>query len=266
MVEPVELGEAKLLFLDIETVPMLLRSFTLYPKGGFQPESIYRDWYISCACWRWAHKKQIESVAVDPDAAGRYQREGGDPPDAEVTKKLGALLHEADIVVAHNGDGFDLPMIRARMIVRGHLPHAPVRTVDTLKQCRRHFRFPSNKLSYVARALGVEEKMATEKGLWERVAAGDAKALRKMVAYCRGDIRVLEAVYHRLLPFMTSHPNLGMYHEDPTVRCPNCGSDELTRKGWRTTDSRRYRRYRCRSCGKYPSARLLNDMPPILRD
>ncbi len=61
----------------------------------------------------------------------------------KLIRSMMALFEEADIVVAHNGDKFDIKWIMGRALLLGMPPPAPFRTVDTLKICRSRFRLTS---------------------------------------------------------------------------------------------------------------------------
>ena len=63
--------------------------------------------------------------------------------DKRVLQSIWKLLDEADIVIGHNGDRFDLRKLNARFIDNDINPPSPFRTIDTLKVARREFAFVS---------------------------------------------------------------------------------------------------------------------------
>ena len=66
---------------------------------------------------------------------------------------------------------------------------------STLKLSRSKFKFNSNKLDYIAKYLGMGEKIKTEFGLWKDIVLNkDKDAMAKMVKYCQQDVRLLEKV------------------------------------------------------------------------
>lgn len=233
----------KILFWDIETAPMLVEVFSLKPR--YIPfENIVEDWFMLCAAWKWLGDDRVYS-----------QRIKAPHEDRALTKKLLNVVAGADIVVAHNGDAFDTKKLNARGIFHG-LPMIPdIPSVDTLKAARKRFKFSSNRLDYLAQHLGVGKKQETSRGLWHRARKCEPKAMKEMQEYNREDVRVLERVYLKLRSSMTNHPNVGLLHDDPHFRCPNCGSTNVIRlkKPYRTR-TRRYQRYKCAECGASPRA------------
>lgn len=53
----------------------------------------------------------------------------------EVAPKIVKIMQATKVIVAHNGDGFDMPFIASELI-RAKLPVPNVKTVDTMLQCR----------------------------------------------------------------------------------------------------------------------------------
>jgi DNA polymerase III epsilon subunit-like protein len=56
-----------------------------------------------------------------------------EPTNFDVVKKLHGLLNQADIVIGHNSDKFDLKKVAARCIYHGLKPISPVKTIDNLE-------------------------------------------------------------------------------------------------------------------------------------
>jgi hypothetical protein len=69
-----------------------------------------------------------------------------------------------------------------------------------------------------------------------------------MVTYCANDVRLLEKVYKRMLPFMNGHPNRN-YYDETTGSCPKCGSKELQKRGFSFKIGGKVQRYQCTRCG-----------------
>ena len=171
----------------------------------------------------------------------------GDEDDYKLVKELWDLLDKAEIVIAQNGDAFDLKKINARFIYHNLPPPSPYRTIDTLKVARRYFAFSSNKLDHLGATLGLGRKLEHEGfPLWRRCMMGDRKAWGKMKAYNKQDVLLLEKVYYRLLPWIKNHPNMGMYSD--VTSCPKCGSRSLQRRGIVTTNTSKYHRIQCQDC------------------
>lgn len=227
------------LLWDVETSHMIAATFQLRDID-LQPDNIIQDWYIICAAWKFLDEDKVYTVSVSSK----------DPSnDYGVVKFLLEVLSQSDCLIAHNGDAFDLKKLNTRAIYHGFKPLPPLRTIDTLKVARRYFKFSSNRLDYLGKFLGVGEKQATSPGLWMRVLKGDFGAIREMVQYNKQDVRLLEKVYLKLRPYMTSHPNEGIGLGVPA--CRNCGSVHIKRNGHKYTLTGKIQRLTCVDCGAW---------------
>lgn len=170
-----------------------------------------------------------------------------------MVKTLHKLLDEADVVVHYNGTKFDIPILNQEFLLHDLPPASPVKQVDLLKTVRSKFRFPSNKLSYVSQKLGLGDKLE-HKGfaLWEGCMANDPASWETMEAYNKQDVKLLEDLYDVLRPWIKSHPNHNLHLDsDSDHLCPNCGSENLKKRGYAYTSSRKYQRYVCGDCGTW---------------
>jgi rubredoxin len=85
---------------------------------------------------------------------------------------------------------------------------------------------------------------------------GVKSAWNLMKKYSKKDTILLYDVYEKIKPWITSGVNMGMLvSEGDEAVCPACGSDQLQKRGFATTNSGKYQRYQCKNCGKYPRAR-----------
>jgi hypothetical protein len=176
-----------------------------------------------------------------------------------VAKKLLDLLDEADIVIAHNGDRFDMRKANARFVYHNLGPVSPVKQIDTLKSARRYFMFNSNKLDNLGKHLGVGAKVDTGGfATWAGCMRGDMKAWKTMTKYAKQDVDLLRNVYMKLRPWMANHPNLNVYSGESC--CPTCGSDDLQRRGQRYTQVATYQQWYCNSCGAWSRTRMVEDV------
>lgn len=181
-----------------------------------------------------------------------YDTAKGKKTDEECLQTLWTLLDEADVVVAHNGERFDVPKINARFLKYGLTPPSPYKQIDTLKVAKRNFRLTSNRLDYIAKFLGFEGKMETGgMELWIDCMNGVAAAWDKMLDYNIKDVDILEWVYMELRPWIHNHPNVALYDDDETPRCPACGSVHIHYRGYAYTPVGKYQRYVCTDCGKW---------------
>ncbi len=241
---------AKLLFIDIETSPILLTSWALRPPHA-SAVYVVRDTYILMASWKWGHEKTVKTAAL-PDFPG-YKRNRHD--DSALCVTLRDLLDEADIVVAHNGDAFDIKKINSRLITNGLKPPSPFKTIDTLKAARKAFKFDSNKLDNIGRYLNEGRKIPnTGAALWRGcVEDGDPKAWNAMRRYCKQDTELLVRVYERIKPWMPNHPDMRLYRD--SVGCPTCESTNVQRRGVMVKLTTKRHRFHCQDCGHWFSGK-----------
>ena len=168
----------------------------------------------------------------------------------KMIRQLHKLLSEADAVCTYNGQSFDNKMLNAELVRLGLKPLPPTKQIDLYKTVKKNFRFPSNKLDYVAQALGIGQKVKHEGfGLWVRCLEGDPKAWKTLKRYNVGDVHLLEKLYYKLQGWITNHPSHSLEQEDHV--CPNCGSHKLQHRGYQTTKVARYKRLQCQGCGAW---------------
>lgn len=237
----------KILFWDLETSLCKLLNFSLWDPTPM--DNIVEDWFIICGAWKESESENVSAVSVmDGHGAKKPYSD-----DYHVVKTLRDNLENADILVAHNGDKFDWKKLQTRILFHGLPPLPKIKTIDTLKIAKREFKFTSNRLDYLAKFLGVDQKMSTSKGLWLRAMQGDRAALKEMVLYNKQDVIVLEKVFDKLRPYAKEMPHIGVYFDDNLARdnCPRCGSLHLEKRGFYTTKVGRYQRFQCTSCGSW---------------
>jgi len=169
------------------------------------------------------------------------------------------LLYDADAVVHYNGSRFDMPTLNREFLLSGGQPPAPYHNIDLLSTARRHFRFPSNKLDYISKELGIGQKIAHRgMDLWTGCMNGDKDCQKEMKEYNIQDVVLLEDLYEKLKPWITNHPNVNLYNGQGDLEaCPNCGSVHLHKRGTATTKVMAYQRYHCQDCGKWSRSKTL---------
>jgi RNase P subunit RPR2 len=91
--------------------------------------------------------------------------------------------------------------------------------------------------------------------------AGDEKAWRMMKKYNCQDVKLLEKVYLKLLPWIHNHPNMNLFNRADRPVCTNCGSHHLQSRGYSRTKTQVYRRWQCTDCGKWQRGKV-NDTTP----
>lgn len=241
-------SKPKILIFDIETSPVIATTWDLYPKA-LSIDNILKDWYLVSAAWKWVGEKTVHSVcSIKPH------------DDKRTVKTLRDIIAQADIIVGHNSDRFDLKKLNSRIITHGLSPLPHVATVDTVKEVRRVAMFTSHKLDYLSKVLTGKRKVHVDYQLWLDVLAGSKKALSKMVEYNKVDVIRTEELYIHLLPYMKNHPHVGvMKGKDRRLSCNKCGSIDIKRNGIRITAAGlRKQEIQCQSCGSYHRIPLVN--------
>jgi len=257
--KPVFRGDhPRILFFDIETSPV--KAFvwqTQVWRASISDDKIISEWFMLSWAAKWIDETTVISDCLNSEEAIAEN-------DGRIIKSLWKMLDEADIVIAHNGDYFDVPNMNTRFIVHGLNPTSPYQTIDTYKVAKRQFGFTHNKLRSLANIFGIQTKLDTTFELWKDCIAGNKKALAYMEEYNRRDIDVLEAVYYKLRPWMVRHPNLGLYLENEEATCPKCGSINLKPVGHYYTSVSKFETLQCKDCGSLARKRL-NVYPKELR-
>lgn len=232
-----------LAFFDLETSPLLTHVWRAH-ENYVAPERLKHDTFLLSWALKFSGSPVVYSGRLTSNEA--WQRD-----DRRLVREIMSLLSQADYVVAHNGDNFDIPILNSRLFLHNEPPLGQVDTIDTLKLARRSFKLASNKLDYLASMLGLEGKHETGFELWERCYQGDPEALLQMDRYCRNDVRLLERVFERIKPYAKGLPRLLEPHEKGEVCCIYCGSYDLQRRGTRKTAAGTYPRYQCNECGRW---------------
>lgn len=223
-----------ILFIDIETTPNLAWTWGYYETDVLE---VVKEWEILSVACKYLTLKPIAFAGQD-----KFSEE-------EIVKFIWKQLDQADVVIAHNGDRFDIRKINAKFLKYGLTPPSPYKTVDTRTVAKRYFALNSNKLDYIGKYLNLGQKIHHEgMPLWFDCMEGKAEAWKTMRTYNVNDITLLEKIYLKLRPWIKNHPNLADY--DTAVVCPKCGeADDITSKGTRQSGILVKQRYVCKSCG-----------------
>jgi hypothetical protein len=241
---------AKVLILDIETAPISAYVWGIWNQN-IGTHQIQSDWF--CLTWaaKWLFEDKVYSGKIKPSEVLKQH-------DKRIIEGIWKLVNEADIVIAHNGEKFDMPRLNSRFILNGLNPPLPYQQIDTLKHIRRQFGFTSNKLDYVNKLLNLERKKETKFELWENCMRGNVSALSEMESYNVQDVRILEETYLLIRAWIKPHPNMGLFILDEKEhRCPNCGSNDLAAQGkMYYTTANAYELMRCSNCGASSRKRL----------
>jgi len=230
------------LFFDIETsyYELLIHAWQLKNfQRYFSWKDIVKEKEIICISYKWQYEDKVHTLDWSNG-------------EKEMLKAFIKIMGEADEVVGHNGNKFDIRFIRARCLFHGVLMFPNYRSLDTLTKSRSGFLFASNALDYLGRFTGVGGKMKHEgMELWDKTIAGDTEALDKMKRYCERDVIMLEDYYFVISPFITHNNNFAVLTGKPRWMCPECASNNVTMFRTYTTPMGIIRReMKCNDCKK----------------
>jgi DNA polymerase elongation subunit (family B) len=223
----------EILYVDLETTPVLGHVWRAYEDNLLD---IRKDFGLICFGYAW-NDEPVSIVSMSGNT------------EKQMVKKLWELFNAADVIVAQNGDRFDIKVSNALFIRHKLSPPAPYKTVDTLKLAKRYFRFTKNSLDYLSSALFGEKKIETNISLWFECMDGKKESIQKMEEYCANDVVLLRKLYYKLRAWHTGNPNQNLY-QGSTHKCPACGGD-TQKRGLMYTRVGKYQRHQCKSCGSW---------------
>lgn len=205
--------------------------------------------YVHMISYKWLDESKIYTISQTDFSL--FKKNIHD--DREVLKAFSKVIEEADMIVAHNGDSFDLRKLRGRLLLQGLPPIPHTKSIDTLKIARRLFKLDWNSLDYLAKKLGHPGKKETPKGLWRDCFFGDRKAFKIMASYNRQDISALEYIYKKLSPHVK---NINRKNDEEKCQNESCGSVQIQYRGYGTNKQGRYRKIQCLVCGSWASVKI----------
>ena len=227
----------KILLLDIESSPNTAHVWGLWQQN-VSINQLMESSYVLCYAAKWLGQKEILFDSVHQSRP------------KTMLKGIHGLLNDADAVVHYNGTKFDIPTLNKEFLLHRFNPPSPYKQIDLLRVVRSNFRFPSNKLDYVAQRLGLGKKHEHEgHELWVKCMNGDKDAWKRMEKYNIQDVVLLESLYSTLLPWVRNHPNHNLFLDGH--HCPNCASTNLQRRGNAISTTGAYQRYQCKDCGTW---------------
>ena len=239
-------GQPKILIFDIESAPVLGYVWRLWKTDVIE---VVEDWYLLSVAWQWYGDDEIHFARKSKQKAN----------DRALTKQLWDLFDEADILVAQNGDRFDIPKVTAKFIQYDLGMPSHYTTIDTLKMARKH-GFTSKSLDNLAKRLGIGKKLPHQgKNTWIGCIAEDEESWKIMEEYNKHDVWLLNAVWDRLAPYSDVKPNMQHWTESGSCVNPRCGSTNLMKRGFYRTHAAEYQQYQCKDCGKYARALIADD-------
>lgn len=230
---------ADLITLDIETAPH--KSYH------------WRNWQENIAPGQMIEPTYMLSYVVKVNGRKAVYKMHEDP---DFLSYLHDILQSADAIITYNGDKFDMLHVNREFIENGYPPLRPVPSIDLIKTVKGRFKFPSNRLDYVAGVLLGERKLETGGfDLWPAFINGDLKARRLMERYNKRDVNITWKLYKHLLPWIINHPYIAGDHDvddkGQMYECPCCGTKtaaEYKLNATRRTRCFVVRQVSCRSC------------------
>jgi predicted PolB exonuclease-like 3'-5' exonuclease len=237
----------RILILDFETSPAKGYFFGHIWETNIIEVIEYEQ--ILSVAWKWYGDKSVQVKGQD-DFKG-YK--GGILNDKELIKFFAPILDSADIIVAHNGDRFDLTVFNTRLLHHGFNPVSDNKSFDTKKLAKNKFHFPSNKLDDIADFLEIGRKVPhTGKNMWFGCEKGIKEDWRLMKKYNKQDVVLEDLVVKRIIPFM-KQVNDYIKARSSGYNCPNplCLSERITISKTRKVAGGYKQQYQCQDCGSY---------------
>lgn len=187
-IKKIEKNEGRILIYDIETSPNIGWFWRAGYKQNIQPNQILKERAVICVSYKWYGEDQVYNLNWDKDMNDKF-----------LIEQFVDVLNEADLIVAHNGDRFDIKWLRTRALYH-RIPMLPnYKQFDTLKVAKSKLYLNSNRLDYISKLLGFEGKISTTPDLWNKITIlNDRDAMKTMLEYCDEDVRQLEKVYNEL--------------------------------------------------------------------
>lgn len=248
----------KILIFDIETSPLKAYVWKRF-KENISLDQTISEWFMLAWSAKWLYSSEVLGEVLTPE-------EVKNEDDFRIVNKLWELINEADIVVSHNGNNFDIPRINSRFIINNLPPTKSFVSIDTCAIVKKQFGFSSNKLDALAEYFGFDHKLDTSFELWKKCMEGDDQSLKYMLTYNKRDVTLLEEVYLKLRPYIKNHPNCSNFSlEQNKMMCCNCAStdyEEIKDKFY-FTQVGKYKLYRCKNCGAVFRGRSNQNVAPL---
>jgi hypothetical protein len=243
--------ELKTLICDLEISYAIYYAFPSKKPQFLHSSQLKEYFFCPCAAWRWDHEATTQAISVLNNKT-RYRKSHKD--DYIIAKKLHDLFNEADIIVAHNGDAFDIKHANLMFAKHGLAPVKETKSVDTLKIARQRFSFAGNDLDHLCKFFKIPGK--TEKPDWIRLTEGYEDEIQKATEYCKNDVDSLYGVFKQIAPFIKKYPAMRKAMGGVS-ECDFCKSKHLQKRGF-GFDGNVYARIKCMSCGKEHKERVKN--------
>lgn len=207
----------KVLMYDIETSYNIVKSWRVGYQLNINPSDILHERAIICVSYKWLDEDTIYNITWDKNQCDKF-----------LIEQFIEVLNDADLIVGHNSDRFDLKWIKTRAIKHDLSMLIDYNQFDTLKVAKKKFLFNSNKLDYISEFLGFGNKIKTNMSLWDDIILRKSKeAMIEMVKYCDMDVELLEKVYKKLVSWEKPKTHLGVVQGKTKQTSPITGSNNI---------------------------------------
>jgi uncharacterized protein YprB with RNaseH-like and TPR domain/ribosomal protein S27AE len=125
--------------------------------------------------------------------------------EKRLLQSLLRTLKQFDLIYTFYGTNFDVPFLRTRCMYH-NLPFPEYRELlhrDVYYMVRSRMNLHRKRLESVAEFLGIEGKTRVDPAVWVAASFGDKAALKYILEHNIADVKVLEAVYERVEPFVS---------------------------------------------------------------
>ena len=197
---------------------------------GVRPE---KDSIIEIAAYEPESERTFErlinpGVSIPPEASAIHNITDSmvaeAPGFAEIGKAFAEFCGEDAVLIAHNGDGFDIPFLKCEFS-RNDLPYPEWKTIDTLKWARRYRPdLPRHALQFLRESYGFPANNAHR-------ALDDVIVLHQVFSAMIDDLSI-EQVYTLLnVPRRLRHMPFGKHQGKPLSKVPKDYVQWLSRSG-----------------------------------
>lgn len=200
---------------------------------------------ILCISYKWFGTDKVHTIAIT-DFPSFKKDPTNDKPVVEAFQKV---FEEADYVVAHFGEKFDVPMIQTKLLMHSGKLLPNTKLIDTWRISKTKLKLNSNRLETLISALGVKHKKTPLSGpTWVKAMAGNREAIRYVVEHCIADVKALEGVFQKLLPLIA----------ELLPKSHLCDPKHSVRHGYRVAAKKTFMRMFCKKCGAWWKGAVIN--------
>ena len=121
----------KILLFDIETTPVKAYVWRMW-KENISNDQIIDNWCMISWAAKWLNDSEYKSDIVSVSEIKKRN-------DKRIVKSLYKLVDEADVVIAHAANRFDVKRMNTRFILNGLNRPSPYKVIDTLRIAKRYF-------------------------------------------------------------------------------------------------------------------------------